>query len=124
MPRTFSLEEAKDTLALILPWVTEIMAIRSAILKRQPEVWPVVEKAAGNGGSLAASQMAEDFDRLDDLVRRIQQTGVLLKDINQGLLDFPHQRDGRVVYLCWRYGEADILYWHDVDAGFAGRQPL
>ncbi|MDE0506470.1 MAG: DUF2203 domain-containing protein [Candidatus Poribacteria bacterium] len=48
----------------------------------------------------------------------------MIKNIDPGLVDFPHLRDGREVYLCWQFGEDEIRYWHDVDAGFAGRQPL
>jgi hypothetical protein len=47
-----------------------------------------------------------------------------LKDLNIGLLDFLSLRGGREIYLCWRYGEAEICYWHDLDAGYGGRQPL
>jgi hypothetical protein len=54
----------------------------------------------------------------------IAASGAELKDINSGLLDFRSQREGREVYLCWRYGEGEIRFWHDLDAGFAGRQPL
>jgi hypothetical protein len=50
--------------------------------------------------------------------------GVEVKGIDEGLVDFPSERDGRVVYLCWRIGEPDILYWHEVHTGFQGRQPL
>jgi hypothetical protein len=49
---------------------------------------------------------------------------VLIKDINTGLLDFLALKDGREVYLCWQYGEGDIAFWHEVDAGYAGRQPI
>jgi hypothetical protein len=50
--------------------------------------------------------------------------GCILKDINTGLVDFPTVRKGREVFLCWQHGEPEIAFWHDVDAGFAGRQPL
>jgi hypothetical protein len=50
--------------------------------------------------------------------------GVELKDIEEGLVDFRSMRDGRIVYLCWRQGEDTIAFWHELDAGFAGRQPL
>jgi hypothetical protein len=50
--------------------------------------------------------------------------GVQLKDFDSGLCDFPHLRDGRVVLLCWKQGEDRIAWWHEVEAGFAGRQPL
>ena len=54
----------------------------------------------------------------------VQALGVELKGIEQGLVDFPTMRDGRVVYLCWQLGEGTIAYWHEIDAGFSGRQPL
>ncbi len=124
MPRYFTVEQANEALKILKPLVQEMMEIRQSILERQPETWPALQKAVGNGGSKAASLMAQEFARLNDLARQIQSTGVLLKDINLGLLDFPSLRDGREVYLCWRYGEELIEYWHDVDAGYAGRQRL
>jgi hypothetical protein len=78
----------------------------------------------GNGGNRALSRMVQDFEKLDALVHQILDTGVLIKDINIGLLDFPALRDGREVYLCWQHGEGDIAFWHEVDAGYAGRQPI
>jgi len=124
MPHYFTLVEANETLLIIKPLITEIMNIRQAIVNRQPEVWPVIQKAAGNGGSKAASQMALEFERLDELVHQVQDTGVIMKDINIGLLDFPSMKDGREVYLCWKHGEDRIAFWHEVEAGYAGRQPI
>lgn len=124
MPRYFTLEEANSTLESIRPAVEEIMRIHASILRRQPEAMPAVERAAGNGGSRAASLLVPEFDRLRELVQQVQTQGVLIKDMGTGLLDFPSIRDGREVYLCWLHGEDSIGFWHDVDAGFAGRQPL
>jgi len=124
MPRYFTLQEANDALETIRPWMDEIQAIRQEILARRPDVWLVVERAAGNGGSQAASQLVEEFERLDALVRQIHGTGALFKDLNLGLLDFPALKDGREVYLCWKYGEGDIEFWHEIEAGYAGRQPI
>ncbi|HLV01558.1 MAG TPA: DUF2203 domain-containing protein, partial [Acidobacteriota bacterium] len=61
---------------------------------------------------------------LHGYLAKIQDAGCLVKSVDEGLIDFPHIRDGREVYLCWRYGEDDIEYWHEVDAGFAGRTPI
>jgi hypothetical protein len=94
------------------------------VLARRPDVWPVIEKAAGNGGSKAASEVEREFERLDGIVHSIQELGAVVKDMNTGLIDFPALREGREVYLCWRFGEAEILYWHETDAGFSGRQAL
>jgi hypothetical protein len=124
MPRYFSLEEANAMLETLRPVVEEIMRIHANILKRQPEAWPAVERAAGNGGSRAASLLVPDFDRLRALVHQVQDQGVIIKDMGVGLLDFPCLREGREVYLCWKHGEDMIHFWHDVDTGFAGRQPI
>lgn len=124
MPRYFTLEEANSMLETIRPLVEEIMRIHAGIVRRQPEAWPAVERAAGNGGSRAASLLVPEFDRLRSLVHQVQWEGILIKDMGIGLLDFPSLRDGREVYLCWQHGEPNIRFWHDIDAGFAGRQPL
>ena len=102
----------------------EIQAIRLRILEKQPETWNAIEKSVGNGGNRTLSRMVKDFEKLDTLVHRILETGAQIKDINSGLLDFSALRDGREVYLCWKYGEGDIAFWHEVDAGFAGRQSI
>jgi hypothetical protein len=65
-----------------------------------------------------------EFKRLDVLVHKIRDTGVLFKDINLGLLDFPALKDGREIYLCWKYGEGEIAFWHEIEAGYAGRRPI
>ena len=124
MARYFTLDEANAALETIRPLMGEILEMRQSILARQPEVWPVLEKAAGNGGSRAAVLLQQDFERLHSLVRQVQATGAEVKDLNQGLVDFLSRREERVVYLCWRYNERQIEYWHELDAGFAGRQPL
>jgi len=124
MAHYFTQEEANAAVEVIKPIMAEVMLIRQEILDQQPEAWPVIEKAAGNGGSQAASRLARSFERLDRLVHQIIDTGALLKDINTGLLDFPAWREDHEVYLCWRYGEARIAFWHEIEAGFGGRQPL
>ncbi len=124
MPRHFTLLVANEALNLIRPLMDEVQAIRQKIMSTQPEAWSAIEKSVGNGGSRALSQMVVDFEKLDALVHQILDTGVLIKDVNIGLLDFPALKDGREVYLCWQYGEGDIAYWHEIEAGYAGRQPI
>jgi len=124
MPKYFTLQEANESLQLIRPILDEIMEIRNKILAKQPEAWPAIEKSAGNGGNKALSDLVVDFEQLDVLIHQILDTGVQVKDINIGLLDFSALKDGREVYLCWKYGEDDIAFWHEVDAGYTGRQPI
>jgi len=124
MPRYFTLQEANAALEIIRPLMDEIQSIRNHIVTHQPEAWPAIEKSAGNGGNPTLSKLVEDFDRLDKLLHRILDTGAQVKDINIGLLDFSALRNGQEVYLCWKYGEDQIAFWHEIDAGFAGRQPI
>lgn len=124
MAQYFTLQEANEALKVIRPLMNEVQVIRQKILTNQPEAWPAIEKSAGNGGNRALSNMVQDFEKLDALIHQIQDTGAQIKDINTGLLDFSALKDGREVYLCWQHGEEDIAFWHEVEAGFAGRQPI
>jgi hypothetical protein len=90
----------------------------------QPELAGVLDKLLGNGGSRMTAELLETFERLRRDVRAIEAMGVLVKDLETGLLDFPSERDGEIVFLCWRHGEPSVAHWHAVDAGFSGRQPL
>ena len=124
MTKYFTLQEANEALNAIRPWMDEVQIIRGEILARQPEIWSVMEKSAGNGGNPTLSKMVKTFDRLDALIHSIQDIGAIIKDINTGLLDFPALKDGREVYLCWKYGEGEITFWHEIEDGFAGRQSI
>jgi hypothetical protein len=61
---------------------------------------------------------------LEEVVQAIEESGAVLKDIQLGLVDFPSERDGEVVYLCWQFGEPEVGFWHRLDEGFTGRRPL
>lgn len=124
MPQYFTLQQANEALTIIRPIMDEVQAIRQKILANQPEAWQAIEKSAGNGGNKTLSKLVQDFERLDALIHQILDTGAQIKNINIGLLDFSALRDGHEVYLCWQYGEDDIGFWHEVDAGYAGRQPI
>ena len=69
----------------------------------------------------AARVMVEE---LEAVVGEIEETGAVLKDVQLGLIDFPAERDGEVVYLCWQFGEPEVAFWHGIEDGFAGRRPL
>ncbi|RCK74830.1 MAG: hypothetical protein ANABAC_1547 [Anaerolineae bacterium] len=124
MPHYFSVEEANQVVRQIQPILSEILEIRQRVLERRPEIISLLQKVRGNGGNRQASELVDEFRRLEELIEVIQARGAIVKDINQGLIDFPHWRDGREVYLCWQFGEDEIRYWHEIDAGYAGRQPL
>ena len=64
------------------------------------------------------------IEELDAIVQEIEDSGAHLKDVQLGLVDFPAERDGEIVYLCWQFGEPEVAFWHRMEDGFSGRQPL
>lgn len=122
--RYFTEGEANALLRELLRDIEDLMAARNRIVEIRPELESGLQKALGNGGSQATGELLSLMRRVKRSVERIQGTGVLVKDLDRGLLDFPAERDGRIIFLCWQYGEPTVAYWHDIDAGFAGRQPL
>jgi hypothetical protein len=91
----------------------------------------LVLRIGSNGGDLTPTdvrdvqaQLEREAEALRQCVAAIEGRGAIVKDYDSGLVDFPSERDGRRVLLCWRLGEDEVGYWHGEDAGFAGRQPL
>ena len=84
----------------------------------------LAEAAPTNGGGDPGRTVSQGFLALRDGLEELQAREVVLRDLDRGLVDFPAVLDGREVYLCWEQGEEDVGYWHDLDAGHAGRRPL
>jgi hypothetical protein len=123
--RFFTVEEANAALPRLVELLDQLMQARRAIMAARPELWPVLKKSIGNGGSKQAGELLPQFERVQSAVAAIDALGILLKDPDTGLVDFLHRRaDGREVYLCWRYGEEQVAFWHELSAGFAGRRRL
>jgi hypothetical protein len=120
----FTVEEANALLPLVRVLIEQMVDLREQAMALRPEVWPILEKATGNGGSRKAGELLETFQQFESIFKRLKGLGCELKGLEQGLVDFPAMRNGRAVYLCWQYNEPEISFWHDIDAGFAGRQPL
>ena len=123
-PRLFTLDQANQLLLTLRPLVDELITTRDQIVTIRPELDSGVQKALGNGASKATGELLRLFRRIERLIKKVHSYGVLVKDVDQGLLDFPSEKDGRVVFLCWKHGEVSIAHWHDLDTGFGGRQPL
>lgn len=122
--RTYTLAEARSVLPQVKILMAKIQDARQAILRLRPNAWPALQKAAANGGSRAAGELALHTIVLEDSVKGILAMGIYVKDLDHGVIDFLGMRDGQEVLLCWRYGEDDIAFWHGIDAGFAGRQAI
>ena len=124
MPRHFSVEEANELLPELKVLLEQMLAARQRIVDGRKTWEPMMEKARGNGGGASGKQLFKDSDKIQVTLEQINEWGIIIKDVDTGLVDFPALRQGREVYLCWRLGEPRVAFWHDVDAGFAGRQPL
>jgi hypothetical protein len=129
MPRTFTVEEARALLPEVREIAESMREHKREFEQQQSLLKDAGRHAAGNGhgspDALSAQTAAErQVQEIQNRIEQLAQMGVEVKGIDEGLVDFPSMRDGRVVYLCWRVGEPDILYWHEVQAGFRGRQPL
>ena len=129
--RYFTPEEATEALGEVRPLTEELVGHRHALVELQERQAVLVARIAGNGGNVEPHELQEVQERLDEevagiarCVARIHRVGALVKDLDEGLVDFPAQREGEEVLLCWRLGEDEVGYWHGVEEGFSGRRPL
>ncbi|MGH2572517.1 MAG: DUF2203 domain-containing protein [Actinomycetota bacterium] len=119
--REFTVEEANSLLPALSRSLTQIKEARQAVLHGGERIR---RSARWDGGG---SQGKEYWDALSTLRREVEslsEQGIVLRDAEEGLLDFPARREGRQVFLCWRLGEVRVGYWHGPETGFAGRRPL
>ena len=123
-PKLFTVEEANSLLPKLRELLQHVALHRDALRERAPHIEPILRAASTNGGGRVGSEYGVEAYRLYLAIARIQELGVLIKDLDMGLLDFPHERGGRVVFLCWHPPEERVAYWHEIEAGYAGRQPL
>jgi hypothetical protein len=122
--RIFTLAEAQSLLPRLRSLLTEIGDKWSHVRELNPDVQKARDKASFDGYSESGVEYVESVSHLMFLIHQIKDMGVLLKDADRGLCDFPYMRQGKMVYLCWQMGEDDIQFWHDIETGFAGREPL
>lgn len=122
--KLFTVAEANQLIPRLRPLIKTVVAERAALVSIQEEIQKARNNAKYDGGSYWGADYLRLLSRFTKAINEIEQTGVLVKDYRTGLCDFPHMRDGRVIYLCWKMDEDEIHYWHEIEAGFAGRQPL
>jgi hypothetical protein len=124
--KLFSLEEANALIPTVRGILLSVQRKHRQVLSYQEKAKHAAEGAEqGGGGMLDGSQYVSLLIDLFSSAGELETLGIQLKDQARGLIDFPSLRDGRVVLLCWHLGEGDqIEWWHDVESGFAGRQPL
>lgn len=122
--KLFTLEEANSLIPKLRPLIKKVTLESNALLSLQEEIKKARSKANYGGGSYQGTAYLDHLAALTTAVNEVEKTGVLVKDYRTGLCDFPHLKEGRVIYLCWKMDEKEVNYWHEIDSGFAGRQPL
>lgn len=130
-PKRYTVAEANATLPLVRRIVEDITTLAHELRERYQRLQQVTGSEQGKP-TLAHSEelvslqeeVEHDTERLRAFVKELEQLGVELKDYFTGLVDFRSLRDGREVYLCWKLGEPHVAHWHELDAGFSGRQQL
>lgn len=120
----FTLEEARALLPELRSIFQDAHRRRDVVQQTDTELGQELKQTGADVGGEKVSGLLMDMLQLNVQLRRLQDMGVQIKDFERGLVDFPHIRDGREVFLCWELNEDDIEFWHDIDSGYAGRERL
>ncbi len=124
----FTVEEARALVPQLRELLETMRAEKEELDEKSEALQELAPAMNGNGHAVMSASLEQEMKRLIDAIQekieRITRLGVEVKDIDRGLVDFPSLRDGRVVYLCWLVSEPTVSYWHDIETGFIGRQPL
>ena len=121
--RHWTLEQANAALGWVGETIARLRTARDGLGDEEARE-ALAESGPQNGGGEPGKVVSEAFVELRNSLAELEAAGIVLRDLDRGLVDFPSIRDGDEVYLCWVEGEDEIAYWHDLEAGFAGRQPL
>jgi hypothetical protein len=119
----YSVDEANGLISKLKPLLERIRKTQEELAKDKT-VAAVREKAAQNGGGVPGRQLSTLTKTLEADVRQLEEWGITLRDPTIGLIDFLHKREGEIVFLCWKLGEAHVEWWHPLETGIAGRQRL
>ena len=127
----FTLDEANA----LVPWLEEtfqrLAPVRHEHMESRGRLNELLQRRRSNGSSSSNEELGQVQKRVDRLARQMEEgvqeildRGIIVRDLERGLVDFPSQREGREVFLCWIGGEERIEFWHETDRGFAHREPL
>lgn len=121
--RHFTLAEANALLPQLEPLLQQLREAKDELTDEEAHEL-LSEASGGNGGGEPGRQVGVAFLEVRRLLGALEESGIVLRDIDRGLLDFPALDGDREIYLCWELGEDEIGYWHDLSSGYGGRRPL
>jgi len=122
--RIFTLSEANGLIPELEQLWGNIKTGRQILVDTREEVKKASAQASLGGGTVVGVQYIKGLQDINGSLHAIQELGVVIKDVEIGLCDFPFLLDDRLVFLCWKSGEEQVRWWHDIDSGFADRQPI
>jgi hypothetical protein len=121
--RHFTRDEANALLSQLTTLLTQLREAKDELT--DTEAHEVLSEAAPtNGGGEQGQQVGVAFLEVRRLLETVERAGIVLRDIDRGLVDFPALLEDREIYLCWELGEDEVAYWHDLEGGYGGREPL
>jgi hypothetical protein len=122
--RLFTLAEANHLIPQLNTRLTSVQQAKAVLVRTKEDIRKASAQAEYGGGSAVGPLYISSLQQISANLQAIQELGVLVKDLDLGLCDFPHLRDGRVVFLCWKLGEQEIRWWHETTTGYKDRYPL
>lgn len=122
--RLFTLAEATALIPQLETVLSKAKNGRLVLIQTKDEVKKACANAEYGGGTVVGPQYVTALEGMHESLQTIQEMGVIVKDLESGLCDFPFLLDGRIVYLCWKLGEDKIEWWHEITSGFSGRQAI
>ena len=129
--RLFTIEQANAMLPLVRAITSDLASLARDVVERRHRLALLTAGREHKKGDPYSDELVQtekdlqlDSQRLTEYMNELQDLGVEPKGAVEGLVDFPAEMDGRIVFLCWKLGEPEVLHWHDLESGFAGRQSL
>ncbi len=122
--RLFTISEANHLIPQLNARLTSVRQAKAVLARTRDDIRRASARAEYGGGSAVGPLYISSLHQISSNLQAIQEMGVLVKDVDLGLCDFPHLRDGRVVFLCWKYGEPEVKWWHETTNGYKDRCPL
>ncbi|NIL98438.1 MAG: DUF2203 family protein [Planctomycetales bacterium] len=129
--RLFTVDEANAMLPLVRAICRDLSNLAREVIDRRQRLSFLQSRREKDRDDLYGEELAQieeelekDSERLEEYVHELKELGVEPKNAVEGLVDFPCAMEDRIIYLCWKLDEPEVLHWHELDAGFAGRQPL
>ncbi len=119
----YTRDQARDLLPKVRVWLKQLLDFRDKVQEQEKRLTKLMAPGRDVGGDLV-NAWVRTLAAMQEVLLEFYRREILIKDLDRGLIDFPSLQQGKEVFLCWEQGEPDVEFWHDLDAGYAGRERL